>query len=205
MMWVRLRNGFARNNNLEWQVHLPDYIANINNQKHGTTKFTPNQLWEAGYQPPPDNPALNHHVQPDDHMNNFARQQLVQSRIVRRAERMLENDPVQVFNIGDHVRVDLSQLDPQVRRIIKDLRYKTIVIRYTPEIYTIANVIQPGQNFNVKRQGYTLRDPNGNLVTQGNIARLFFGNQLVRVPGDSTPQTVQDRQRASQLNRITPY
>ena len=46
-----IREGFIRNNNLNWVDSLNQYIENRNNSKHSTTKYTPNQIWKEGREP----------------------------------------------------------------------------------------------------------------------------------------------------------
>jgi hypothetical protein len=43
-----IREGFVRNNNLNWVNHLSDYLYNRNHSKHGTTKYKPVELWRQG-------------------------------------------------------------------------------------------------------------------------------------------------------------
>jgi transposase InsO family protein len=43
-----IREGFIRNNSLNWVDHLQTYINNRNNTKHSTTKYKPVDLWRTG-------------------------------------------------------------------------------------------------------------------------------------------------------------
>ena len=41
--------GFIRHDNLKWVTELNTYCENINNQRSSNTKYTPNQIWTAGF------------------------------------------------------------------------------------------------------------------------------------------------------------
>lgn len=206
-MWKRVRAGFIRTNSLEWETHLQDYIININNQRHGKTKYAPDRIWVEGYNPPPANQPIIHHIDaPNDHMNNNEIQERIQSRLIRNAEREIQRQNPDMLQVGDHVRVAMSQLEGQVRRRIKDGRFKTISVRYSPEIYTIVAFFQPViNNFNINRRRYTLSDENDDVVMEGVAPKEFYANQLIRVPDNFTPSNVPDRNRANQINRTMNY
>ena len=46
-----MREGFLRNNNLNWIDNLDTYVLNRNSSKHSTTKYAPNDIWDAGREP----------------------------------------------------------------------------------------------------------------------------------------------------------
>ena len=206
-MWRRLRAGFVRNNNIEWANHLDDYVINMNSQRHSKTKYTPNQLWIQGYNPPPNNNVIHHIEPPDDHMNADEVRQRVQERLVNSAQRQIENIPNApiVFNIGDNVRIAMKVLEPDIRKKIKEGRHKTVSVKYTPEIYIVQNVFPPAQGFNLTRQGYSIRNQAGEVIMRGAVPRKFYPNEILRVPNGHTASTVPNRARGNQINMSTPY
>lgn len=206
-IWKRIRAGFIRTNSLEWVNHLQDYTININNQKHGKTKYAPNRIWTEGYHPPPRNQPVIHHIEnPDDHMNNEEIRERIQARLIRNAELEVQRRNPDVLRVGDNVRIALKELDAQVRRRIKEGRIKTIPVKYSPETYTIIGLFQPVMNnFNINKRRYTLSDLNNNVIMEGVRPKEFYANQLVKVPNNFVPSTIPDRNRANQINRTINY
>ena len=47
----RIKEGIIKRNTLEWVEHLPEYLSSINSTKSSTTRFTPDEIWTAGYNP----------------------------------------------------------------------------------------------------------------------------------------------------------
>lgn len=206
-VWKRLRAGFIRTDSLEWVQHLQDYLTNINNQKHGKTKYTPNQIWTQGYNPPQNNNIVHHLEPPTDNMPINEVRQRIQERLVSNAEKQIQRENQNAFQIGDSVRLAMREIEGDVRHRIKDKRFKTIAVRYSPEIYTIAGIFNPVMNnFNVNRRSYYLNNPNGQMIMQGIAPKRFYQNQLVKVTNNQIyPSTIPDRQRGNQINRSIPY
>lgn len=122
------------------------------------------------------------------------------------AEKEIRKKNQKVFQVGDNVRIAMKELEGQVRHRIKDKRFKTIPVRFTPEIYTVVALFQPVlNNFNVDRRSYTLNDPQGNLIMEGIRPKKFYGNQLIKVPQNSNPSLIPNRIRSNQINSKINY
>ncbi len=79
------------------------------------------------------------------------------------------------FKVGDRVRISLRLIDPKVRERLKDHRGKTVVVKYTPAIYTIAQVFPAINTINgVRRESYSLISPLGNIAMAGGVVSLFY-------------------------------
>ena len=196
----KIANGYVRNNSLVWDVHLPDYIENINNQKNYTTKMTPNQLWTPAYQPLQHAPQ-NHQL--TDRSTDAERREHTQFRLRATAQAQLArgrqpND----FFVGDRVRVKMTRFHTALRRLIENRRGKQIIVKYTPEIYTISQVRLPQIAGEVKRTQYELLNPQNQLLIRNGNPVLFYGNELILVPPNSVASNVLTAQQGNVLNRV---
>ena len=99
------------------------------------------------------------------------------------------------FEKGDYVRVKLSQLYSQIRKMVKDGDKKYIVVKYSPEIYQIDKVIQPDHE-GYEKLRYTLKnlevDENGEdvpVITQQKMnnpdkpreQKRFFASDFIKI------------------------
>ncbi len=69
-------------------------------------------------------------------------------------------------------------------------------MKYTPDIYTIAEVF-PAVNTiaGVRRESYSLISPFGNIAMAGRVVSMFYSNDLIKVqPNETAPivPTLQD-------------
>ena len=59
-----------------------------------------------------------------------------------KARRDVANNTTKELSVGDFVRVKLSQLYSQVRKMVKQGDKKYIVVKYSPDIYIIDKVLK---------------------------------------------------------------
>jgi hypothetical protein len=120
-----LREIMIRHNNLVWYNQLDLCCSIKNKQRNSTTKKRPLDIWEA---------------------TNFRRlrplrnQEVAENIKEKAKQNVLKNKTIE-FNVNDFVRVKLSQLYSQVRKMIKDGDKKFIVVKYSPEVYQIDKVL----------------------------------------------------------------
>lgn len=210
-----IREGFIRNNNLDWIHYLDDYIENRNNTKHSTTKHTPAQVWEPGRKRidklDDDEKEYIRSEDPIPHNRNDILNK-VTVNLEHKAKKMLERFEVDKFEEGDKVRVLLSSINSKVRALVKSGRGKLVVVKYTPTIFYIDKVIKPQGNFkDYTRERYQLRYANGRPLTRefkGNRpndiyeSQYFFGSELQRIdPETNDEEPVLTNERANYLNR----
>jgi hypothetical protein len=122
----------------------------------------------------------------------------VANRIRSKARRdVLKNKTIE-FSKGDYVRVKLSQLYSQVRKMIKQGDKKFVVVKYTPEIYEIDQVLKPDHE-GYEKLRYTLKDLDGNiLLTQQKMnnpnkprqQKRFFASDFLKVDKKDIPNDV---------------
>jgi hypothetical protein len=210
-----MREGFIRNNNLDWIHYLDDYIENRNNTKHSTTKHTPAQVWEPGRKRIDKlDDDEKEYIRSEDPIPNNRNDILnkVTVNLEHKAKKMLERFEVDKFEEGDKVRVLLSSINSKVRALVKSGRGKLVVVKYTPTIFYIDKVIKPQGNFkDYTRERYQLRYANGRPLTRefkGNRpndiyeSQYFFGSELQRIDSETTTEEpVLTKERANYLNR----
>jgi len=201
----KIKAGFIRNNNLIWYPFLQNYCDNINNQQNSRNKMTPNLLWSQGYNPQPANFPLPAPVQLNDNMTAQQRRDYNQRYLHNRAVRLLAiGRPPRTFQQNDLVRINLLKLNNTMRNAREyNIGWNKVAVFYTPEIYTIHNVI-PAINNPPRRQEYEVSDAAGNVLMSGASPKRFAGNDLILVPNPNVgtninPQTIA---RALFLNRL---
>ena len=172
---------FVRNHNTVWYNQLQTVEELRNSSYHSTIKSTPDKVWN----------------------NSFEENNEIVERLKKRAKRLVEKNKTFELNIGDHVRVKLSQLDSKIRKEIKQGNKKYLSVHYSPEIFVIANVLKPDREHYEKLR-YTLNHLDGTpLLTQkkyNNVnavrnEKRFFASDLQVIPkntinDDISPLTV---------------
>ena len=209
-----MRDGFLRNNDLDWRTHLQSYCNNRNDSKHSTTKSTPNELWERGRAVIPQmTPAERDQVRDNDDIpaNTVERQKKAYVNLQEKAIKMRDRHQAAQFQVNDPVRILSSSINSKVRALYKAGKGKLVVVKYTPTIYFIDKVIIPsGLHRDFTRERYWLRHNNGQPVLRefkfnrpndsyGN--QYFFASDLqLVVPGSESDNYINNA-RANYLNR----
>lgn len=184
-----IREGNIRNNSLNWVDHLSDYLYNRNHSKHGTTKYKPVELWREGREKLTKENTTPELIEASD-------------RIKEKGRKALARNKAGDLNIGDHVRILLSSISSETRKIIKEGRKKLLPVKYTTEIYTIRKVV-PEEEFIKKR--YIVELDGDDVITEKKRkatqrTQLFFATELQKVDKDSEELiTTRDIEK---LNRI---
>ena len=189
-----IREGFIRYKSLNWTKHLKEYLTNKNNSKHSTTKETPDNVWRAGKERRIDEPII----------------QNVMQRIEDRAEASIKRNTTSEYKVGDQVRVLMSSLYSEVRKVIKAGDQKQIPVKYTPEVFIIKRILKPKEELkDFTKLRYNLSNQNGlDLITQIKLnnpnrkrgPQIFFATELQLVP--SKPDKIITSQQANKLNKI---
>jgi hypothetical protein len=140
---------------------------------------------------------------------------------MERAKKEVEKNKTLELNVGDWVRVKMSALYSQVRKMIKDNDKKYLVVKYTPEVYRIRSILKP-DHAGYEKLRYTLTAPGGepidtqlkrNNPNKERRARRFFATDLLCVAtkeeSPEKPPTFDndslDIYDAHKLNKINQY
>ena len=145
-----LREIMIRHNNLIWYNQLDLCCSIKNRQKNSTTNKRPIDVWDN---------------RPYDARPNLQNNEVSRNIREKARKNVLKNKTLEL-NIGDYVRVKLSQLYSQVRQMVKLGDKKFIVVKYSPEIYQIDKILKP-DNEGYEKLRYTLKSLDGEpLLTQ---------------------------------------
>ena len=221
----KIRALIVANNNIQWRASLQNICININNQK-ASTGFTPNELWNQGYNAPAN--ALNTHIQINDRSSLADIREKAEAKAFQRAVSNLEKQHVALLAVGDIVRVKIEAFNAEMRQRNKekqDVKYNAVT--YTPETFRIHRVIAgnipqhpipPNANTSdLYREKYIIENMAGVIVRVNNAPagapKQWYGSDLIKVPNNSTPAHVtgvpfgySDFGRGRYLNRFpAPY
>ncbi len=108
-----------------------------------------------------------------------------------------------VYHVGDLVRVKFMKLNNRMREAYKTgFRWNNVAIHWSVFISSIWSVVSAT---NVRRKGYTLFDPWGNVIMAGAAPKLFFSNELIPVSNANVPVSINSVKfaRALYINRLS--
>ena len=174
-----LRELMIRNNDMVWYDKLDLCCSIKNNQRNSTIKRRPIDVWKSA---------------PCDRFERYKNRD-VAINIKEKARRNVEKNTTQELQVGDYVRVKMSQLYSQVRKMIKDGDKKYVTVKYSPEIYVIDHVLKP-DNEGYEKLRYTLVDLDGNpLKTQlkrnnpnkPRRQKRFFASDFIKIDSKDLP------------------
>jgi hypothetical protein len=155
---------FIRNGNTNWIDHLDELRDNLNSNRHGVTKTTPDNLYQT---------------------NNEATKLKARVRIDARAKKILSKDTI--FQVGDLVRIKNSALYSKIREKIKDGGKKNIVVTFSPEIFRVYQIVR-NRNQGYENTRYMVKRLDGSLLVAENLRnpnaepneKRLFGNELIK-------------------------
>jgi hypothetical protein len=183
-----IRDLFARTNKLNWTKYLQDVQDNLNTTYNTNKKATPNELWSA---------TTDKVTMPRDTVRRLPENMLMplnkqQKEVTRMLKRQNQYDD-KVLEVGDHVRVKMSALYSDTRRILKQGNEKLLVIKYTPDIYTIVKVVKPRKT---QKLEYYIQDATGQRPN-----RSFFLSDLQQVDENANDGLNLTTEQAMELNK----
>jgi IS30 family transposase len=163
----KLKSVFALKKNLIWINELERIENTINNSFNSGKKIIPNQIWKA------TNKKFDV-LQPDE-LTNF--EKAFEKKINQITKNKIEKfkDEYELKN-GDFVRVKLSALYSNMRKLVKSGKSKEIQVIWTPSLYKIVHTIYP------RRRGL---ERNRYQVVNKNAEKLpfqLYANELQLIP-----------------------
>jgi hypothetical protein len=115
-----------------------------------------------------------------------------------KARKDVLKNTTQELQLGDYVRVKLSQLYSQIRKMVKDGDKKYIVVKYSPEIYVIDKILKPDRE-GYEKLRYTLKTLGGEpLLTQQKMnnpnkprrQKRFFASDFIKIEKEDMPDNI---------------
>jgi len=180
-----IREGFVRTNSFNWVDYLQDYLTNRNNSKHSLIKYPPAMVWKP----------LRERIYNDDVVDE------VKYNIKESARRKMQLNRVEMFEVGDKVRVLLSSLFSKIRKLLKSNLQKLVPVKYSPNIYTIEKVKIPrGEKRKLMKERYILQ-MNGATILNKDKPQLFYGSELQKVEKVPDEQVITQKE-AMKLNLL---
>jgi len=158
-----IRAYFAENGNFVWYDKLPAIEENLNSKFHGTLKATPNEIWMPNREPVQEGNA----------------QESAAGRVLEKARRQIASYKVMdAYKVGDRVRVKMSALFSNVRRLIKEKASKQIVVHFSPVIFRVNKVYRPVGTLERKKYKLVNEETGNYLAKPDGSVKLFFASEM---------------------------
>ena len=121
------------------------------------------------------------------------------TRAIKQIQRFENEDNYQV---GQMVRLKMSSIFNNVRKLVKDNMTKQIVVTYSPVLYKIQKLITP-RNGLLERKRYVLEKENGDVVTSAKGKQKDFYASELEHADNATPSHI-TMEQALKLNQVEP-
>lgn len=168
-----LKTLMVAKNSLQWYKELDLAQAQRNGAYNSTIKATPDDIWVANKEPIA-NVNQNNNVSKEEDPQLFAKVNLVKNAI-RQIAKYKQNDD---YKVGDKVRVKMSAIFNNIRKLLKGGDSKQIVVTYTPDIFKIVRVQK--KDGVLERNKYVLESENETpLTTAKNKTKYFYASDFI--------------------------
>lgn len=181
------------NNNIRWTTYLKDVEENKNNTYNETVKASPNEIWT-----PDKNKDFS--VKNTKNKKKLEAQKNIKKQVQKEIKKFKNKDD---YDVDDDVRIKMSSIFSNVRKLIKQKNTKQLIINYSPDIFVIHKKIIPRQG-TLERNRYVLKNKNTNKIVQTPTGthKLFYGSELLYVPPATPDDNNITMNRALTLNKI---
>lgn len=183
----------ARDQTLIWHTKLKEVEDAKNTTYHSSIKTTPKTVWDA--KDANDVPVYEDRVT----KRNINQQTL--NNLETRAEKLISKFEETEFEKGDVVRVLMSVVFSDVRKLIKQGLSKQLVIWYVPRLFKIRSVIKKARD-HLERSEYTLRDIQTGAILahpKSHKPKRVYASQLIET--DATDISEMTEVKALALNQ----
>jgi hypothetical protein len=182
-----INEGYIRYNSFNWVDHLNEYLNNRNGMKHSVTKRKPIDIWEASRN--------------TDEFDDDEEIQEIKSKLISKASKDVKRVKNNKFSVGEHVRATMTSLYSEQRKIEKQGHGKLLPVKYSPQVFIVAEIIAPDKNKDFANEEYTLKYPNGNyLKIDSTEPKRFFGTDLQKVKPNQ--EQILSQQQGINLNKL---
>ena len=191
-----IRAYMLRDNTKNWTNILHDVEQSKNSTFNSSIKATADDVWSPNKEPV--NPRNLPPTMTTDNKPAIAKQHAL-TRAMKQIQRFEHEDNYQV---GKYVRLKMSSIFNNVRKLIKDNMTKQIVVTYSPVVYQIKTVIVPRRGL-LERKRYVLERANGDVVRSAKGKQKdFYASELERADSQ-TPSHI-TMEQALKLNQVEP-
>merc|ERR1711991_846320 len=181
-----MRAKFIQTGNLIWKPYIGDFMKAKNSNRDENTGQPAQKLMQEYFE--------ENQVELEK-----ARDKLKAKRA--KVDEKIKRFQKQSLQVGDKVRVKLANFQSAVRKELKAKNSKQIIVRFSPQIYTIEKVI-PVKPDKVGFPLYVLKNSQNQIIlNESGKKRIFGGNDLLKVPENTLPTNI-DLTKANALNRI---
>lgn len=179
---------FVRNHNKVWYDIIEEIGNNKNTAFNSSVGNAPVDIWS----PEKDERRM----LPTD-ARYKARAELVKKG-KQKLEQFKEEDNLQV---GQLVRVKMSSIFANIRKLVKDKNTKQIVVQYTPELFVVSRVIIPRTGV-LERKRYMLENDDGVVLSKKGKSQMFYASELLLYTGKGAADVDMDMQTALRMNGV---
>jgi hypothetical protein len=191
-----IRAYMLKENTKNWTEILTNVEENKNGTFNTAIKAAPNEVWS------PNKNAVNPHNLPlflTKADKPIIAKQHALSRAMAQIQKFQSEDDYQV---GDNVRLRMSSIFSNVRRLVKVDDTKQIVVTFSPTVYRIVKAIV-ARNGLLERKRYMLEKGDGNLVrTAKGQTKTFYASELQHAPNNEPSHITMEQ--ALKLNKVEP-
>lgn len=167
-----------------WHKLMPHMEANLNGIKDQSLAAAPDQIWRSNYEAPAGRESI------------ASRAKAVAVRIAR----ITRNQDA--FKAGDKVRVKMSALFSNVRRVLKEGNSKQLIVTYSLAVFTVWRVTR--RTGALERNRYLLENE-ARVVLRRHMGnpKSFYASDLLLV-GEGNEEAEVSMAEALKLNKVQP-
>lgn len=200
-----MRAFFVRNQNNRWVDILDNIAENKNMTFNSSVKNAPNEIWTPDKVEIPENEVvvIDEDEEAPEQTNEEAKLTAKISLIKKAMDKIRKFRELDRFRVGDIVRVKMSSIFSNVRKLVKDDNTAQIVVTYTPELFVVHKVVTPRKRL-LERRKYILKNGDGRTLTKNKVDCMFYGSELLKFNGDNANDIDIDMVTALRLNGVEP-
>ena len=188
-----IRAIMVENNNLNWNNILKDVEDNINNRYHSGIKTFPNNIWINNTN------KLSIRNLPESIVKNNPKLKALDNILTTAKNKINKYKELDDYQVDDIVRVKMSSIFTNVRRLVKSKDTKQIVVSYTPEKFIVQRVTN--KQGTLERKRYMLENVDGFvLINHKRNKKYFYASELIPTDNEKPPELTMDE--ALDLNKV---
>jgi hypothetical protein len=182
-----IRTLMLAENSFKWYNKLDQVQEHRNRGYNETIKVYPDQVWTADKTNKIDTKS-----------DKFKASINLAERAIKSIKKYRKLDN---FKVDQKVRVKMSAIFNNIRKLLKEGNSKQIVVSYTPDVFSVEKIIR-GSGV-LERKKYVLKNEEGNVVTKsdGKI-KYFYASDLI--PFNDGEESNITMERALELNKVEP-